>query len=108
MVRFTVALSADSARSAQDLLDALRFLTTGTRLDQGCLRCMAWMDTESKVHYEEEWETEADMRRRVRSPGFTSLLGVVESADEPPLVQFDFVTRMRGLDYVAEVRNDAP
>jgi hypothetical protein len=43
------------------------------------------------------------MRRRVRSDGFTSVLAVVEAAQEP-LVQFDFVTATRGLDYVAEVR----
>ena len=58
----------------------------------------------STVHYLEEWETEADMRRRVRSPRFTSLLAVMESPQEPPQVQFDFVTRTRGIDYVAEIR----
>jgi hypothetical protein len=60
------------------------------------------------VHYLEEWETEADVRRRVRSARFTSLLAVIESAQERPRVQFDFVTSTRGLDYVAQVRNDAP
>jgi hypothetical protein len=44
------------------------------------------------------------MRRRVCSDQFTSLLGVVESAREAA-VQFDFVTSIRGLDYIEEVRN---
>ena len=56
------------------------------------------------VHYMEEWATEADMRRRVQSDLFTSLLGIVEAAREPR-VQFDFVDSTRGLDYVAEVRD---
>jgi hypothetical protein len=34
-----------------------------------------------------------------------SLLNVIESAQEPPRVQFDFLTASRGLDYVMEVRN---
>ena len=108
MVRLTVALSASSARCVQDLLEALRFLLSGTRLEPGCRGCSAWVEPDWTVHYVEEWETEADMRRRVRSSRFTSLLGVIESAQEPPRVQFDFVTRTRGLDYVTQVRSDAP
>jgi hypothetical protein len=62
------------------------------------------MDSDSTVRYAEEWATEADIRRRVRSESFTSLLAVVESAQEPQ-VQFDFVTATRGLDFIAEVRS---
>ena len=91
--------------SAQDLLEALRFLAVSARLEPGCLGCSAWVDPDSTVRYVEEWATEADMRRRVRSDGFTSLLAVVEAAQEPQ-VQFDFVTKTRGLDYVDEVRGD--
>jgi hypothetical protein len=105
MVRLSVALGAASARGAQDLLEALRFLGVGARLEPGCLVCSSWIDPDSTVRYLEEWATEADMRRRVRSEPFTLLLAVLESAQEP-LVQFDFVTTSRGLDYVAEVRAD--
>jgi quinol monooxygenase YgiN len=104
MVRLTVALSA-SARGAQDLLEALRFISTGARHEAGCLGCSVWAEPEWIVHYVEEWATEADMRRRVQSDRFTSLLAVMESAQAPPQVQFDFVTTTRGLDYVAEVRH---
>jgi quinol monooxygenase YgiN len=105
MVRLNVALKTASARSAQDLLEALRFLGIGTRLEPGCLGCSSWLDPDSTVRYVEEWATEADIRRRVRSERFTSLLGVVESAAEPQ-VQFDFVSTTRGLEYVEEVRSD--
>ena len=104
MVRLTIALHARSPCAAQDLLDALRFLAVSTRFEPGCVTCSAWSDPNS-VRYVEEWTTEADMRRRIRSDGFTSVLSIVESATEPK-VQFDFITRTRGLDYVAEVRND--
>jgi quinol monooxygenase YgiN len=106
IVRLTVALNPASARAAQELLDALRFLGLGTRLEQGCLVCSSWVDPDATVRHVEEWATEADMRRRVRSEPFTSLLAVVESVREPQ-VQFDFVTASRGLDYVAEVRSEA-
>ena len=106
MVRLTVALSAASMRGADDLLEAFHFLVVGTRLERGCLGCSTWIDPDSTVHYVEEWATEEDMRARVRSDRFTSLLGVVESAREAN-VHFDFVTKTRGLEYVAEVRNQA-
>ena len=106
MVRLTVALSAASMRGADDLLEAFHFLVVGTRLERGCLGCSTWIDPDSTVHYVEEWATEEDMRARVRSDRFTSLLAVVESAREAN-VHFDFVTKTRGLEYVAEVRNES-
>ena len=58
------------------------------------------------MRYLEEWETQTDMRRRVRSARFTSLLSVMESTPQQPQIQFDFVTSTRGIDYVAEIRGD--
>ena len=105
MVRLTVGFTAVSGRCAQDLLEALRFLMIATRLESGCCGCSTWAEPDASVHYQEEWETEADMRRRVRDEAFTSLLEMVEAAREPR-VQFDFVATTRGLDYVAEVRGE--
>jgi hypothetical protein len=105
-VRLTVTLGASSARAAQELLDALRFLVIGTRLERGCLGCWAWADPDVTVHYVEEWLTEADMRRRVLSARFTSLLAILDSAKDPR-VQFDFVTKTQGLDYVEQVRGES-
>jgi quinol monooxygenase YgiN len=102
MVRLTVTLSASA--NVQDLVEAFRFLMVSTRLDRGCLGCSVWSEPDSSVHYVEEWSTEEDIRRRVSSDRFTSVLALLESVREPPHVQFDFVSSTRGLDYVAEVR----
>ena len=108
MVRLTVLINAASARAVQELVEALRYLITGTQFEPGCRGCSVWSDPDMTVHYLEEWDTEADMRRRVRSPRFTSLLSVIEAAPEQPHVQFDFVTSTRGLDYISQVRLDSP
>jgi quinol monooxygenase YgiN len=91
----------------QQLVHALRFLASPTRLEAGCLGCRVWTEEndEATVRYVEEWATEEAMRLRVCSEQFTRLLEVFESAREAPCVQFDFVAATRGLDYVAEVRN---
>ena len=103
MVRLSVALDADSSRAAEELLDALRFIVMNTRLEPHCLASSAWSDPDWTVRYIEEWSEEAHLRERVRSPAFTSLLSIIESASNPR-VRFDFVTAARGLDFVAEVR----
>jgi hypothetical protein len=105
VVRLTVS-GAASRRHTTDLLAALRYISTATRLEDGCLGCSVWTGPESILHYVAEWATENDMRRWVRSDRFTSVLSVLESAHEPPDVRFDFVKHTRGLDYVAEVRQD--
>ena len=107
MVRLTVALRAPSARDAQDVVETLRFLMATTRLEPGCQECTVWLEPPFTVRYGEGWATDADVRRRVQSSAFTSLLGLMECASEPPDVQFDFVTNTRGLDFVAEVRGQA-
>ena len=104
MVRISIELRTASPRDAIDLLETLRFLTSSTRLDRGCHECAAWTDREFIVHYSEGWAGEADVRRRVRSPGFSSLMALMECGSAPPQVKFDFVTKTRGLDYLEEIR----
>jgi quinol monooxygenase YgiN len=103
MVRLTVTLRPP-ARGVQDLVDAFRFLMVSTRFEPGCVGCSVWTEPDGSVHYVEEWSTEEDIRRRVGSERFTSVLALLEAAREPPHVQFDFVAATRGLDYVEEIR----
>ena len=104
MVRLTVTLRPP-APSVQDLVDAFRFLIVSTRLEPGCVGCWGWTEPDGSVHYVEAWSTEEDIRRRVGSERFTSVLALLEAAREPPQVQFDFVAATRGLDYIEEVRH---
>jgi quinol monooxygenase YgiN len=106
MVRLNVVLHPGSWRDVDDLLDALRFVVAGTRLEPGCLDCSAWADPDLTVRYLESWGSEEEVRRHVRSSSFTSLLAIIESLRAPPLMQFDFVAASRGLDFVAEVRGE--
>jgi quinol monooxygenase YgiN len=105
VIRLTVTIKT-WASIEQNLLDALRYLRVGTQLESGCLRCCVWSEPDSSIHYMEEWEAEGDLARHVRSPRFTSLLAVLESAPEHPQVRFDFISASRGLEYAAELRQD--
>jgi quinol monooxygenase YgiN len=103
MVRMTVALVAAHPRGHQ-LVQSLRSLVAVTRLEPGCLTCTVWSDLESSVRYIEEWATELDVKRRIRSDPFSSVLAAMKRADEAPIIRFDFYTLSRGLDYVREIR----
>ncbi len=111
MVRLTVILHAP-ARHALAIMDALRMLMRATRLELGCIECQAWTTEDEddpcrmEVHYEERWSTEPSIERRVRSDAFTKVLELLEGAVEPPQVEFDFVSRHQGLEYVEAVRRE--
>jgi quinol monooxygenase YgiN len=107
MVRLTVVLAA-SHRRGHELVQTLRSLMAHARLQPGCITCHVWSDLESNVRYVEEWATEMDLERRVRSDRFTWLLAVIEASEEPPDVRFDFFTLSRGLDYVEQIRQQQP
>jgi hypothetical protein len=56
------------------------------------------------VRYTEEWQTEDDLRRRVRSDKFTYLVALIEDAADPPHIEFMLPHETRGLDLVEEIR----
>ena len=109
MVRLAIGLSAPE-RDGRRLATALRVLVIPTRLEPGCLSCTVWTELgeDYRVHYEERWCSEQAMRQRVLSDAFTKLLEVLEASPRPPTVEFDFVSKHMGLDYVEDVRSAYP
>ena len=111
VVHFTVSLRAP-APHARGIMDALRVLMRATRLEPGCLECQLWTSPDEDeptwidVHYLERWSSETSMERRVRSASFTKVLELLEGAIAPPHVEFDFVSRHQGLEYVEAVRRE--
>jgi quinol monooxygenase YgiN len=109
VVRLSVILQAKKGQAAA-IQSALRSLMRGTRLEPGCKGCDVWTNADeghanqTLVYYEERWVTEQAMEARVRDEAFTKVLEVLEAADQKPRVDFDFVVRHAGLEYVEAVR----
>jgi quinol monooxygenase YgiN len=107
MVRLTLMLTAPPGESWR-LIEALRSLMVPTRREHGCVGCQLHLSTESsdptRIQYTEDWSSEEDLREQVRSERFPRLLAVMEQASERPEIRFDVASGVRGLDYVAEVR----
>ena len=109
MNRLTLSITAARGES-WGLIDALRSLMVPTRRERGCISCQLVLSSEScdpmRISYVEDWSSEAALREQVRSDRFLRLLELMESALEPPQLEFELGNGIRGLDYVEEVRAD--
>jgi quinol monooxygenase YgiN len=85
---------------------ALHSMMDETRAIHGCAGCSLSTRIRDRgvVRYVEEWETEADLRRRVRSPSFTGVAVLMEDAINPPRVEFVLPSGNRGPEYMDEVQ----
>jgi quinol monooxygenase YgiN len=91
--------------STERMNQALCSLMPPVQLDRGCEGSHLYADADepNAFFYVEKWATGEDLVREIRSERFIRLLSVMESSPMPPVLEFRFVTRTRGLDYVAEV-----
>ena len=95
-----------SAARTTELIQALRSLMRPARAEKGFLSSQISLDVDdaNAIRYEEQWETQEDLEHQFRSPRYTRLLALMESATERPSLEFHFVSETRGLEYVASVR----
>jgi quinol monooxygenase YgiN len=101
MVRASVSISVDVATRDQ-VIAALRSLVGPTRAAAGCLECTLYCDAEDDSHLSlvEEWSTEEDLTRRLRSKDYRTLLLIIELSQTQPCVQFDYIERRRGIEWI--------
>ena len=106
MVRVTLSITTARSESPR-LVEALRLLMVPAERERGCVGSQLWSSGDADptcVLYIEAWSSEESLRKQVRSDRFLHLLGLMESASEPPQLKFELAEGTRGLDYVEEVR----
>jgi hypothetical protein len=71
------------------------------------MRCSLSTDMGPQVviRYTEEWRTEDDLKRQLRSDRFVVLAELMEHASAVPTVEFALRDSTRGIDYAEEIRN---
>jgi quinol monooxygenase YgiN len=88
------------------LVEALQLLVRSVRLEPGCTEarlCTEARDPEC-LGYVELWESEEALRRTLCSAHFTHLAALMESAAEPPELEFRFIGETRGLEFARQAR----
>jgi len=91
---------------AHRLTMALHSMIDETLALRGCVGCFVStrIREQGVVRYIEEWASEEDLRRRVRSSRFSDLATLMDSTAKPPRVGFDLPDGSRGLDFVKEAQ----
>ena len=105
-VRMTLKWSV-TAGEARSIAGALQTLMIETRMEPGCLGCSSSfeMDQRATVKYFEEWKSEEELQRQIRSERFAKLAELMEHSSERPFVEFVLPFGTRGLEYAETVRS---
>lgn len=86
---------------------ALQALERQAQLQRGCLETHLFM--ESRDHrslcYTEAWDTEENLGLMLCSEHFTRLAELMETAAEPPTLDFRTIDAIRGLEFAQQARH---
>ena len=76
------------------------------RLEEGCVSCRLYMDLqeEGALMLEQNWSSQRDLERHLRTDIFRTVLLVLEMAAEAPEIRFDVIERTTGLDTIRRIR----
>ena len=88
------------------MLQALARVMFQAKLERCCLECQIYAETGNphSLLYIEQWTTEQEMDRQLRSARFGTLLAIMETAPAAPRLEIQTVSEQRGLEYVESVR----
>jgi quinol monooxygenase YgiN len=90
----------------EELVRSIYRLVESSRLDSGCVNCRLYSDVANPnaITLVEEWATQPDMERRLRSTAYGQLLQLLEVSREPPETIFHTITETSGLETIRNVR----
>jgi quinol monooxygenase YgiN len=88
------------------MVQALRSLMLPLQAAQGFMSCHLYQEADdgNALCYIEEWQTHKDLDRQIRSSHFTYLLALMELSAAQPKLSLKWVTEVKGLEYLADIR----
>lgn len=106
MIELRLYLQTSSQRT-ESLLAALQSLARLARLARGCLETHLFTESHDprNLCYIEVWDTEENLCSMLRSEHFTCLAELMETAVEPPILDFRTITAIHGLEFAWQVRH---
>ena len=96
-----------SAERREEALRVVRSLLGPTSAAPGCVGCGFYTDAQNEkaLCYVEDWETEKDLQRHIRSDDYRKFLALVDLSSEPPELKFQRVSETFGIEYLSRVRS---
>jgi quinol monooxygenase YgiN len=103
----TIGITA-AGKQREELVRTLRSYGSATSTQRGCLgvHLVQDIDNRNAITWIEEWESEIEFRRHVRSDAFRTLLAVIDMSMTAPDVRIHTVTTTRGMEWIATTRSN--
>ncbi len=91
----------------EEAVRIVRSLLGPTSAAPRCVNCGYYTDAqnENTLCYMEEWQTEEDLQRHIRSDDYRKFLALIDLSSEPPELRFHKVCETLGIEYVTRVRS---
>ena len=109
MISSTIRITA-SENSNGEILRVLRSLIEPTRVETGCISCGLYKDLHdpSVIVWVEEWKTQDDLERHLRSRQYKKILAAFDMSNSQPEMQFNTVVETKGMQLIADARGLEP
>ena len=94
-----------------DLLETMRGMLEPARVERGCLSYRLYEDVEDRNAFVlvEEWETQQDIERHIRTDNQRRLLALMDLLSEQPELRFNTVSHTAGMELIENVlKTDGP
>ncbi len=94
-----------------DLLETMREMLEPARVERGCLSYRLYEDVENRNAFVllEEWETQEDLERHIRTDNQRRLLALTDLLSEQPELRFNTVSHTVGMNLIENVfKTDGP
>lgn len=90
----------------EDLMKTVRGILEPTRVENGCIDYHFYQDIEDNNTFVilEEWETQQNLERFIRSENYRLLLTAMELLAEPPEIKINAISYTAGLEAVKAAR----
>lgn len=98
-----------SQEQRRDVLTALRSVQGPTRSLSHCLCCQLLEEDghQEGILYIQQWDSEEELNRHIRSDLYGRILGIAELSRIPPEFHFHYVEKSRQLDLIEALRGQA-
>ena len=105
MIQASLRIVAPAERR-DEIVQTFRSLIGPTEVKGGCLGCRFYQDVSDKnvLTYLEEWQTQEDLERHLRSDQYRKLLALIDLSTAPPELRFHTISETSGIEYLATVR----
>ncbi len=106
MVQVMIRLLA-RPHCAAKMIQAFRTLMLPLPAKRGFVSCGLYFDAyeTGTIVYMEEWQKAEALDQQIQSTHYTRLLQLMEEAVGPPDLRINWITGLKGLDYVQAVRS---